>query len=111
MHGSYESHEIGKLMHETDWMVIPSVWWENSPIVIQEAFNHGRPIICSDIGGMAEKIEDGVTGLHFRRGKANALAKKIELAVIEEEVWMKLNQNIIKPLSIQECAKKHIALL
>ena len=108
MHGSYESHEIGKLMHETDWMVIPSVWWENSPIVIQEAFNHGRPIICSDIGGMAEKIEDGVTGLHFRRGKANVLAKKIEQAVQDSKLWDSLRSNIVQPLTIQDCADSHL---
>ncbi len=53
-------------MQSIDWMIMPSIWWENSPIVIQEAFFHGRPIICSNIGGMAEKIADGVNGLHFR---------------------------------------------
>ena len=46
--------------------VVPSLWWENSPLVIQEAFHFGRPVICSDIGGMAEKVTDGVNGLHFR---------------------------------------------
>ena len=110
MHGSYESHEIGKLMSETDWMIIPSIWWENSPIVIQEAFNHGRPIICSDIGGMAEKIENGVTGLHFRCGKANALANKIEIAVLEYGLWDQLHDNIVKPLSISACAEMHLEL-
>lgn len=35
-----------------DWVVIPSVWWENSPMVIQEAFSYGRPVIGSDIGGV-----------------------------------------------------------
>lgn len=111
MHGSYESHEIGKLMYETDWMVIPSVWWENSPIVIQEAFNHGRPIICSDIGGMAEKIKHGSTGLHFRRGKANALSKIISKAIKNNEIWKRLHENIKRPLAISECAEIHLQLI
>ena len=55
-------------MAEIDWVVVPSIWWENSPLVIQEAFLHGRPVICSDIGGMAEKVRHGVDGLHFRVG-------------------------------------------
>ena len=55
-------------MRSVDWVIMPSVWWENSPIVIQEAFFHGRPIISSNIGGMAEKITDDVDGLHFRVG-------------------------------------------
>jgi len=28
-------------MKQVDWMIVPSIWWENSPIVIQEAFAHG----------------------------------------------------------------------
>ena len=44
-------------MSEIDWVVVPSRWWENSPLVIQEAFMHGRPVICSGIGGMAEKVD------------------------------------------------------
>ena len=47
-------------------MVVPSIWWETGPLVVLEAFQHGRPVICSDIGGMAEKVTDGVNGLHFR---------------------------------------------
>src|SRR4029077_20595416 len=63
--GSYHHSEIGSLMRELDWVVVPSTWWENSPLVIQEAFHHRRPVVCSDIGGMAEKVEDDVNGLHF----------------------------------------------
>ncbi|MEI8641049.1 glycosyltransferase [Pseudoalteromonas sp. Hal099] len=57
MHGSYEPHEMPGLLAQTDWVIIPSVWWENSPMVIQEAYKHGRPLIGSDIGGMAEKLK------------------------------------------------------
>ena len=51
-------------MAEVDWVVVPSIWWENAPLVIQEAFRHRRPVICGDIGGMAEMVRDGVDGLH-----------------------------------------------
>jgi glycosyltransferase involved in cell wall biosynthesis len=42
--------------------------------VIQEALRNHRPIICSDIGGMAEKVRDGMDGLHFPAGNPVALA-------------------------------------
>lgn len=74
MCGSYESSQLGDLMKECDWVVIPSTWWENSPVVIQEAIAYGRPLIGSNIGGMKEKIE-GVAGLVFESGNAEALAK------------------------------------
>ena len=54
--GPYRRGDVPRLMAEIDWVVVPSRWWENSPLVIQEAFMHGRPVICSDIGGMAEKV-------------------------------------------------------
>ena len=70
--GPYRSQELPRLMREVDWVIVPSTWWENSPVVIQEAFFHGRPIITSDIGGMAEKVRDGVDGMHFRAGSTES---------------------------------------
>ena len=55
---------------DADWVVMPSVWWENAPLVIAEAHAHGRPVICSNIGGMAESVRHGVDGLHFPAGDA-----------------------------------------
>ena len=62
-------------MRAVDWVVVPSIWWENAPLVIHEARAAGRPVICSGIGGMAELVEDGVTGLHVPPGDAAALAE------------------------------------
>ncbi|HEY3186735.1 MAG TPA: glycosyltransferase, partial [Solirubrobacteraceae bacterium] len=78
--GAYEPGEVTRLMADVDWVVVPSIWWENSPIVIQEALLHGRPVICSDIGGMAEKVTAGVNGLHFRVRDAASLARTIQHA-------------------------------
>ncbi len=72
----YKPHEVPSLMEAVDWVVIPSIWWEDSPLVIQEAFMHKRPVLCGDIGGMAEKVKDGVDGLHFRVGDPRDLASK-----------------------------------
>jgi circadian clock protein KaiC len=47
-------------MGEIDWVVVPSIWWETGPLTVLEAFQYGRPVICSDIGGMAEKVSHGV---------------------------------------------------
>jgi glycosyltransferase involved in cell wall biosynthesis len=66
-YGAYQNSEMPRLMQSIDWTIIPSIWWENSPIVIQESFYHGRPMICSNIGGMAEKITDGVDSIASSR--------------------------------------------
>jgi glycosyltransferase involved in cell wall biosynthesis len=62
-------------MRAVGWVVVPSIWWENSPVVIQEARRAGTPLIVSDIGGMAEKTLPEVDGLHFKRGSPVDLAR------------------------------------
>jgi glycosyltransferase involved in cell wall biosynthesis len=78
--GPYENAMAQDLMGECDYIVVPSRWWENSPVVIQEAFAAGRPVVCSDIGGMAEKVADGVSGLHYRMGNPDDLVRVLTLA-------------------------------
>ncbi len=92
--GSYSRSQISELMAKIDWVVVPSIWWENSPLVIQEAFLHGRPVICTDIGGMEEKVTNGVDGLHFRRGDAEHLAEVIERAATTPGLWEELAAGI-----------------
>ena len=46
-------------------------------MVLVEAFAHGLPVICSRLGGMAEIVDDGVTGHHFNASDADDLAKKV----------------------------------
>jgi len=93
-HGEYDHDDLPALMAKTDWVVVPSIWWENSPLVIQEALMYGKPVICSDIGGMAEKVTDGVDGLHFRADDPDSLADTIELAVTTPGLWETLRSSI-----------------
>ena len=105
--GSYTRSQLAKLMARVDWVVVPSIWWENSPLVIQEAFLHDRPVICSDIGGMAEKVADGVSGLHFRRGDAEQLAETIRRAAETPGLWDELRSGIPEVHSMDQ----HVARL
>jgi glycosyltransferase involved in cell wall biosynthesis len=98
--GPYDHGELPKLMADLHWVLVPSIWWENSPLVIQEAFFHGRPIICSDVGGMAEKVRDGVDGMHFRVGDAHSLARAIETATSGPRLWRSLHDRIREPHSM-----------
>jgi glycosyltransferase involved in cell wall biosynthesis len=105
--GSYKAADLPRLMREVDWAVVPSTWWENSPVVIQEAFFHGRPVIASDIGGMAEKVRDGVDGLHFRVGSAESLVDRLIEAIQTPGLWSRLRSRIKKPVTAPEAARRH----
>lgn len=109
--GPYQPHELSSRIAGIDWIVVPSIWWENSPMVIQEAFVCGRPVICSDIGGMAEKVRDGVDGLHVAAGNSFAWAQTFKRVIEDEALWGKLAAGIVKPLSYSDCAQAHITLL
>src|SRR6185312_8722434 len=105
--GSFSHEDLPKLLENIDWVVLPSIWWENSPLVIQEAFKFGRPVICSDIGGMAEKVDDEVNGLHFRVGDPVRLASTLKRAVTTPGLWDTLRQGIPEVYSMDS----HVASL
>jgi glycosyltransferase involved in cell wall biosynthesis len=105
--GAYEPSDLPSLMQDIDWVVVPSIWWENSPLVIQEAFLYGRPVICSDIGGMAEKVTDGVSGLHFRCGDPDGLAETMRRAAETKGLWEELCLGVPRIQSMDE----HVAKL
>ncbi len=108
--GSYKSADLPALMREVDWVVVPSTWWENAPVVIQEAFFHGRPIIASGIGGMAEKVRDGIDGLHFHVGNAESLAEQMTRAMREPALWEALRGRIRPPTTAGDAGRQHAAL-
>ena len=108
--GSYKSPDLPSLMREVDWTIVPSTWWENAPVVIQEAFHHGRPILTSDIGGMAEKVRDGIDGLHFHVGNPESLAEAMTNAIRDPDLWTRLRAGIRPPTSAQDAARQHAAL-
>lgn len=61
-------------LRAADCLIIPSVWYENSPLVVQEAFTAGLPVVASRIGALEEKVIEGVNGRHFAPGDVDALA-------------------------------------
>ncbi|WFE91191.1 glycosyltransferase family 4 protein [Roseibium porphyridii] len=108
--GSYQNTDMPSLVRQADWIMMPSVWWENSPVIIQEAFFHGRPIICSDIGGMAEKVRPGIDGLHARASSPEDLADRMCEALTNQDLWSRLRAGIQPPKTHLESAGEHVVL-
>jgi glycosyltransferase involved in cell wall biosynthesis len=109
--GPYDPSRMAGRMAGVDWVLVPSIWWENSPMVIQEAFTFGRPVVCSDIGGMAEKVTDGVDGIHVSVANARAWGQTLLRLASGTEEWDRLRAGIRAPLSYAECAEAHLALI
>jgi glycosyltransferase involved in cell wall biosynthesis len=105
--GRYDPLELPALMSSVDWVVVPSIWWENAPLVIDEAMMHRRPVICSGFGGMAEKVRDGVNGLHFQVRDPESLALTIRRATESPALWQRLQRQIVPPHPMAQ----HLAVL
>ena len=84
-------------MARVDWCLVPSIWWEIFGLVISEAWMFGKPVICSNVGGPAERIRHEVDGLHFEMGDARALARTIRRACTEEGLWERLAAALPEP--------------
>ncbi|TDH60004.1 glycosyltransferase [Dankookia rubra] len=105
--GPYENEQVSELMGRCDYVVVPSIWWENSPVVIQEAYAVGRPVICTGIGGMAEKVRDGVSGLHFERGDAESLLQAM-LRAADVTTHARLQAGLPRPISAADMAREYL---
>jgi len=90
-HGHFEPTEIDEILGEVDCLVLPSIWYENMPITVHEAYRNGLPVIATDLGGMRECVQHEVSGLLFPRGDDEALAGAIRRLASEEGLYARLS--------------------
>jgi glycosyltransferase involved in cell wall biosynthesis len=108
--GAYHVDQIESRMLRIDWSLVPSIWWEAFGLVISEAWMFKRPVICSNIGGMAERVEHNVNGLHFQVGDPRSLADAMRRACTEPGLWQKLSAATPAPPSRVDVVKGYRAL-
>ena len=76
--GHVKGEALERLIAGACCIVAPSLWYENLPLTILEAFARGKPVVATGSGGIPELVRDGVTGYIFERGVAAALAENVE---------------------------------
>ncbi|MCC6648435.1 MAG: glycosyltransferase, partial [Polyangiaceae bacterium] len=75
----YKNQEIvSDVFNRCDAIVVPSVWVENSPLVIHEAQQARVPVITANVGGMAEYVRHEINGLLFEHRSVDALADQMQ---------------------------------
>jgi glycosyltransferase involved in cell wall biosynthesis len=83
--GAYDNDDLSAVLSGIDAVVVPSLWIENAPLVIQESKLAGIPVIASDAGGMAELVLHGVDGYVFPLGDEPALTHMLQGLIDEPE--------------------------
>lgn len=82
-----------KVLQSARVVILPSSCYENCPMTSAEAFACATPVIASCLGALEEIVHDGRTGLHFRPGDAEDLARKIEWALAHPNEMFEMGQN------------------
>lgn len=87
----YKNQEIARdVFNRCDAIVVPSVWVENSPLVIHEAQQARVPVITANVGGMAEYVHHEVNGLLFEHRSVDSLAAQMQRFVDEPALAARL---------------------
>lgn len=82
----YKNQEIVRdVFNRCDAIVVPSVWVENSPLVIHEAQQARVPVVTADVGGMAEYVHHEVNGLLYKHRSVASLAEQMQRLVDSPE--------------------------
>lgn len=79
--GGQSAPRVYELMRLAPFLIMPSIWYENMPRTLVEAYASGTPVIASRLGALAELVADGVTGLLFEPRSDVALAQVLQWAV------------------------------
>lgn len=89
--------ELEELIRNSSFIIVPSIWYENNPMTIIEAFSFGKPVIGSDIGGIPEIISHRKNGLLFRHDEPESLySMLIEADGLSDDEYKKFSDSAIK---------------
>jgi GT2 family glycosyltransferase/glycosyltransferase involved in cell wall biosynthesis len=109
-HGAIPHDGVAAAFASIDLLAVPSIWPENSPLVIQEAFLAGVPVVASRIGGIPEAVAEGVNGLLVRPDDPDDLARALRRFLDEPGLLDALRRGIPRVRSIRDDAEAVRAL-
>lgn len=91
--GEYINHNLANdVFSKIDCIVVPSIWGENSPLVIHEAQACKIPVITANFGGMKEYVQHQVNGLLFEHRNVDSLAEQLNFALQNPDLMRQLGQ-------------------
>ena len=88
--------ELARVIASARALIAPSICYENCPLSILEAHSMGVPVITMDSGGMAELVEDGVTGILIRKPEPDCVAEAVRRVMDDKEFCGRLRENCEK---------------
>jgi glycosyltransferase involved in cell wall biosynthesis len=90
---TFPKEQLGKVLSEIDVLVIPSRWYENSPLVLLYALATKTPVIVTDTKGMSEFVRNGFNGFTFKKDNATHLGQIMQQIVDKPAMLLQLSNN------------------
>ena len=90
--GTFAKERTRAILDTLDVLVIPSRWYENSPLVLLNALASHTPVLVSDVEGMTEFVNHGVNGFAFERGNVVALEAALRRFVDDPTLATRLGE-------------------
>ncbi|TAL00897.1 MAG: glycosyltransferase [Rhodospirillaceae bacterium] len=108
--GTFPNHEIGEILSGLHVLVVPSLWYENAPLVMHAALAAKRPVIASHLPGLSETVKDCWNGLLFPAGSVNALHDRLARLLGNRSLLTTLSRNCYKPKTTAAYVDELLAL-
>lgn len=102
----FDRGQLAEKLAKTDLLVVPSVWWENSPLAIWEAFQTGVAVLVANHGGMAEMVEEGLGGFRFEPASTSDLTHKLSNLILHPETCRDAARNAPRVRQVSEDARE-----
>jgi glycosyltransferase involved in cell wall biosynthesis len=108
--GVFHNSKIAEVLANLDVLVVPSLWYENTPLVVYSAQAARCPVVASDFPGISAVVRDEVNGLLFEAGNPKALAKQLSRLLDEPDFAGQLSTNSQQPKSTSRYVDELLSL-
>jgi len=104
------ANQVVGTIRNYDMLAVPSQWLETGPLVVLEAFAAGIPVIGSNLGGIAELVNEGVNGFLVNAPGAEAWYETLKRLCADSGALTRLDRSISTPLTMSSVAQTIISL-
>jgi glycosyltransferase involved in cell wall biosynthesis len=108
--GSFPNEQLPQVFADLDVLVMPALWYENSPLVVLSSFAFKTPVVASNVGSLADLIVHGENGLLFEIGNANDLALQVRRLIGEPSLLKRLRAGISEVKTIDQNAEELLGI-
>ena len=102
--GGFDRAQTAEIYGDMDIVVVASIWPENSPLVIHEAFQAGVPVVGARMGGIVDLVEPEVGGLLYEAFSPDDLAAKLRRLIDDPELVARLSETLPEVKTIERDA-------